>query len=432
MLLVIITIALVATTYTWIRSITDEAQNETGGIVTHQFDVMGANLKVDVFGDCRIYLRNTGTKDIPIETIGIYGAEVPSESYKPLIHTPPNGTLEKGNVQEINFSGGGLPTNRKHKVLVKIYGKTMDYGYMVCTGPAACSWQNYGCEEGSCGPLEMNQTCGPEDCEGGICTKGESQCVLGLCGGPLMVNITEPLNDSTHYVNIPIDFQGVATGGIGAYSFLWEFGNGDTNNSGLAVVSYSYPAIGDYTVNLTVTDGVPDTAWDSIDIHIVNPPAPVAFSCYINETGGCGSGETGILALSAEENAHAELDTEGNYNQFLCCANVSTVATTTGTGDCDTLGVGFTGLITLSGDTNAQVEKYNYTKILPTDPDGFPYKKNVCVELVGGESFTCMYTDYAGCDGLPGWDIIYTISNNTNAHIGNETAYQDLVRCCEK
>jgi len=342
-------------------------------------------------------------------------------------------------VQTIDFSDSGLTKGIKHKVLVKIYGNTMDYGYMICTGPVACSWQNIkGCGAGSCLPTEQNQTCGPKDCVGGICTKGDSQCVFDLaCGGPLMVNITDPLNDSTYCVGAPIDFQGVATGGTGGYNYSWDFGNGDTNTSGLAAVTYNYPTIGDYTVNLTVTDEVPDTAWDSIDIHIVDCAAPVAFSCYINET--CGSGVS-VLALSGQDNAHAELNGEGNYNQFLCCANVSSVQTTTGpasgSGDCKNLGAGFTGLITLATNstfnknTNAQVEKYNYTKILPTDPDGFPYKKNVCVELVGGESLDCIYSDLDYCENIIGGEAIFSMSTNTNAHIGNGTIYQNIVLCC--
>ncbi len=79
-------------------------------------------------------------------------------------------------------------------------------------------------------------------------------------------------------------------------------------------------------------------------------------------------GETEVLTLSAKNNSHAEIiGVSGGYSQKLCCSDISSVQTTTGTGDYNTLGAGFTGLITLATNsyfdknTNAQVERYNYT-----------------------------------------------------------------------
>jgi len=115
----------------------------------------------------------------------------------------------------------------------------------------------------------------------------------------------------------------------------------------------------------------------------------------------------------------------GNYKYKLCCANVSSVQTTTGTGTCDTLGAGFTGLVTLSVDTNAQVEKYNYT-----GTDGFDHKKNVCVKLTSG-SLDCVYDTKANCASWNYDKYVVSISDNTNAHLGNEDAYS-MVLCCKE
>ena len=195
--------------------------------------------------------------------------------------------------------------------------------------------------------------------------------------------------------------------------------------------TYAYTNANDYTVTLTVNDSAspPNTATDSILLHIHSPA--VLFSCAIKTS--CGGGETEVLGLSAQDNAHAEIiGGGGNYKYKLCCKNVSSVQTTTGIGTCESvLGPSFTGLITLATNstfdknTKAQVEKYNYT-----GTDGFDYKKNICVKLVGGGSLKCTYTSYATC-GSWSWDEIISISNRTNAHIGNYTAYSDLVLCCK-
>ena len=43
-----------------------EVRGVSGRPIEQQFEVMGTKLKIDVFGDCKIYLANTGTKDVPM------------------------------------------------------------------------------------------------------------------------------------------------------------------------------------------------------------------------------------------------------------------------------------------------------------------------------------------------------------------------------
>jgi len=62
--------------------------------------------------------------------------------------------------------------------------------------------------------------------------------------------------------------------------------------------------------------------------------------------------------------------------------------------------------------------------------DGFDNKKNVCVKLVGGKELNCFYTTFTACGTAFGERVI-SLSNNTNAHIGNNIAYPNLVLCCK-
>ncbi|OYT43527.1 MAG: hypothetical protein B6U88_00885, partial [Candidatus Aenigmarchaeota archaeon ex4484_56] len=71
------TVGVVATAYYGISHLTEKTQKETAGLVEHEFEVMGTKLKIDVFGDCKIYLANTGTKDVPIDVISFYANEKP-------------------------------------------------------------------------------------------------------------------------------------------------------------------------------------------------------------------------------------------------------------------------------------------------------------------------------------------------------------------
>ena len=59
---------------------------------------------------------------------------------------------------------------------------------------------------------------------------------------------------------------------------------------------------------------------------------------------------------------------------------------------------------------------------------GFDNKKNICVQLTSG-SLECIYDTKTNCQNW-GYDVyVYSISDNTNAHIGNKDAYS-IVRCC--
>lgn len=88
-MLAVVTVGLVATTFYGISDLTKEAADAAARPIEHKFDVMGADLKVDVFGNCKIYLRNLGTDDVPIEVIDF------SVDGKPVSISPAIGIIKK-------------------------------------------------------------------------------------------------------------------------------------------------------------------------------------------------------------------------------------------------------------------------------------------------------------------------------------------------
>ena len=144
------------------------------------------------------------------------------------------------------------------------------------------------------------------------------------------------------------------------------------------------------------------------------------FSCSVRYS-GCNAEETEVLALSDITNGFAELATEGNYNYKLCCRNITSV-TTTSDKNC---GEFYTGLISLSGNTNAFVEEFD----LPRGSFSFTNKTSICVELNGNARLNCDYTTLTNCEKW-GWHKIISMSSLTNANIGNINAYPNHILCC--
>ncbi len=160
------------------------------------------------------------------------------------------------------------------------------------------------------------------------------------------------------------------------------------------------------------------------DIYLLSPVTlpsmpPMPLTCWIEETGEgnpCSSGKC-IFALSSFTNAHIEDCSKGNYKYKLCCQNVSDVAIFPNGSTCP---IGYTGFITISSFTNALAEEYGYNK-----PDGFPEKNNVCVKLLDmGQGIYTTLSDCISLGGIP----IFSLSSETNAHVGNFTQYS-IVFC---
>ncbi|ABV89459.1 immune inhibitor A domain-containing protein [Shewanella pealeana] len=73
--------------------------------------------------------------------------------------------------------------------------------------------------------------------------------------------------DFTHSIsNLQVSFSDQSTGGNGELSYQWEFGDGNTSSA--ASPSYTYGTAGSYTVMLTVTDSMGQTAKKSATITV--------------------------------------------------------------------------------------------------------------------------------------------------------------------
>ena len=86
---------------------------------------------------------------------------------------------------------------------------------------------------------------------------------------PLSVGITA--NPLTTAIGNPIDFASVVSGGSGAVSYRWDYGDGTTSTSS-GTTTHIYRDNGAYTVTLTVTDASGNVARSSVVVVIGASP----------------------------------------------------------------------------------------------------------------------------------------------------------------
>ncbi|MBI1975257.1 MAG: hypothetical protein HYS57_02775 [Parcubacteria group bacterium] len=124
-------------------------------------------------------------------------------------------------------------------------------------------------------------------------------------------------------------------------------------------------------------------------------------SCSVTTT--CPSG-TVIWRMSGTLNAHAELPSQSNYTQLVCCSGVTDLGTScSGT---------FATALKLSSTTNAHSEQNSQAN----------YANNACISVPSGGSVSVGYrsTDCATFDTTLG---SMTGTTTTNAHVGDGAAY---------
>jgi len=103
--------------------------------------------------------------------------------------------------------------------------------------------------------------------------EGDSkQCSFDLVVHPALsvtgAEATPPVTKVGH----PTNFSVTVTGGVGEYTYQWNFGDG--NNSPNAAPTHSYDAAGTYTVKVTVTDELLNEDDYSFSL-VVNPPLEI-------------------------------------------------------------------------------------------------------------------------------------------------------------
>lgn len=111
---------------------------------------------------------------------------------------------------------------------------------------------------------------------------------------------------------------------------------------------------------------------------------------------------TVIYRMSDTTNAHAELPTESNYSQLVCCYGV--IGLTNSCSD------NYEVVLKLSSTTNAHVEQN----------DQLNYPEQTCLQVPNNGIIDIGYQD----DNCDGWDTtLGSMSSVTNAHVGDADAY---------
>jgi len=119
----------------------------------------------------------------------------------------------------------------------------------------------------------------------------------------------------------------------------------------------------------------------------------------------CNSPDVVVFKMTSSSNSHAELPTENNYSQYVCCGGVNGLSNSCA----DTFEV----VLRLSGNTNAHVEENTQTTAAYNGNDA-------CLSVSSGD-VSIAYQDNS-CSGYD--TTIASISGTpTNAHVGDANAY---------
>jgi hypothetical protein len=131
-------------------------------------------------------------------------------------------------------------------------------------------------------------------------------------------------------------------------------------------------------------------------LHIANAGT---LSCTVATT--CPSG-TVIYRMSGLDNAHAELASQANYSQLVCCSGVSSLGNSC-SGTYDTA-------LKLSATTNAHAEQNSQSN----------YAQSACISVPSGGTVSVGYQS-TNCSGFD--TTLGSMSGTTNAHVGDGSAY---------
>jgi len=96
--------------------------------------------------------------------------------------------------------------------------------------------------------------------------------------------------------DLSVDFTANVIGGDGVYSYLWDFGDNFTSTD--KDPSHIYTAAGDYTITLTVTDGVLMSIDSSIEITVSDPVLVVTPPVSASSASDSGGGAFGLWLLT--------------------------------------------------------------------------------------------------------------------------------------
>lgn len=110
-----------------------------------------------------------------------------------------------------------------------------------------------------------------------------------------------------------------------------------------------------------------------------------------------------IFRMSSSTNAHAELPSQSNYSQLVCCTGITSIGN-----DCASTTNAV--VLKLSSSTNAHSEQNTQTN----------YSQSACISVPSGGTVSVGYQSL-NCSGFD--TTLGSMSSSTNAHVGSSTVY---------
>ncbi len=130
-----------------------------------------------------------------------------------------------------------------------------------------------------------------------------------------------------------------------------------------------------------------------------------SLSCTIRST-ACSAGEVAIFNMYTTSNSHAELASQSNYTNLVCCGGYSGIG--------NSCSGNYQKVLNLYASTNSHVEETSQSN----------YSNYACLSSNVGDVITVGY----GSGSCSGYDTtLASISGVTNAHVGSTTAYNTRV-----
>jgi peptidoglycan hydrolase-like protein with peptidoglycan-binding domain len=132
--------------------------------------------------------------------------------------------------------------------------------------------------------------------------------------------------------------------------------------------------------------------------------ALAALSCTVSTT--CNSPDVVVFRMASTSNSHAELPSQSNYSQLVCCSGV--------TGLSNSCSGSYSVVARLSADTNAHIEEGTQST---SAYDGH----NACLSVPSGSTVSIGYQN-TNCDGFD-TTIASMATATTNSHVGDSSTY---------
>jgi PKD repeat protein len=302
-------------------------RDEGGNLTLDYADIAGAGLSVDSSGDCdklqvepTTMVPSTGPK-YGLTFIFVGGRYYLSAYIGCGLEFDATGAIAvdyevlAGNNLDTGLvvlppSGAGCPSLSNDYTPVSTTTETADAitGYVMdcCTLKIQYNRTTYTNHKNGAGELIDRTTAAPV-----ASTLDIDFCKLVRCCFAATLTVTAIESDPvTPAPEVDVDFASTVRGGVGPFTYAWDFGDGDTGTG--ATPTHSYADSGEYVVRLAVTDttcGCTTTAtyvitvangvWEQYAGTYTFTPEVTGDHIIIGIGGGGGGGESGDVSLTA-------------------------------------------------------------------------------------------------------------------------------------